>query len=77
MQQPTIPDDWFDIMFYSTLTMIYKAIPVEGSNPLKYCDECTASARSVLYVHYNAWQKFQGEQEELWNLLVHWYVVLF
>lgn len=59
---------------YSTLALIYRAIPMPPNSPTSFCEECITASRKALETHRKCVELIVEINMELFDIFIDWYV---
>ena len=62
-----------ELSFYTTLTLIYRAIPAPEGSPSSFCSDCINAARLAMRAHQEC-MSLMGTNVYLQVVYIHWYV---
>lgn len=62
-----------ELTFYTTLTLIYRAIPAPEGSPSSFAADCVDAARVAMRIHHEC-MDMMGSNTYLHAIYIHWYV---
>jgi hypothetical protein len=60
-----------ELTYYSTLTLIYRAIPAPEGSPSSFCSECIDPAREAMRIHHEC-MKIMDSNQFFHSVYIHW-----
>lgn len=61
-----------ELSFYSTLVLIYRALPAPEGSPTRFTPECIDTSRLAMALHLECMQRLADEKQHLKTIYVHW-----